>query len=437
MTSTSSFRIAALACLAWQPATAQPSDKLPPPASIRVDFDRDVNPILQAKCHSCHGRVQQQSGLRLDRAIPALRGGDYGKVIVPGNSAESRLILRLVGADVGIQMPPTGPLPPEEISILRAWIDQGVEWSQKALSDDESAPAAPLNPRVRSLLEAIRQGNTGAVRAMLDRDKALAAAKGPEGATALMYAALFAGEDLMALLLDRGADPNARNDGGATALLFAAGDPAKARLLLARGADVNARSALGKTPLLVAATHRPSTDTVRLLLEKGADVGARDINGTTPLIAAAAAGNQESLTLLIGKGADVNAKADSGATALIAAAGARCLGCVQLLLARGAGVKAATKRGATALSVAAGFGALDIVRILLEKGADVHTRDDRGYTPLMYAAYSESVAAEVVKALLDKGADPQASGEGETVLSLAKKRGDTPVLRLLLKANGL
>src|SRR6476659_4571154 len=79
--------------------------------SPAVDYERDVRPILANRCFGCHGPRQQQSGLRLDLRQNALRGGDYGVVIVPGRSAESKLIQRLIGSDGGLQMPPTGELP--------------------------------------------------------------------------------------------------------------------------------------------------------------------------------------------------------------------------------------------------------------------------------------------------------------------------------------
>ena len=101
--------------------------KLPAPAKRKVDFEKDVQPILAQKCHSCHGEEAQQSGLRLDKRQNALRGGDYGPVIMPGDSAGSKLIRRLVNGDGGLQMPPTGPLSDEEIGVLRAWIDQGAK----------------------------------------------------------------------------------------------------------------------------------------------------------------------------------------------------------------------------------------------------------------------------------------------------------------------
>src|SRR5947209_2369422 len=116
---------------------AQSTTHLPPPASLTVDYDQHIKPILSAKCFGCHGQKQQQSGLRLDLRQNALRGGDYGAVIVPGNSAESKLVLRVSGPSAGLQMPPTGPLASEDIAVLRAWIDQGAEMPGRANESDE------------------------------------------------------------------------------------------------------------------------------------------------------------------------------------------------------------------------------------------------------------------------------------------------------------
>jgi len=92
------------------------------PATGKVHFEKHIQPIRAEKCYSCHGLEVQQAGLRLDSRQPALRGGDYGPLIIPGKSAESKLIRRVVNGDGGLQMPPTGPLPEEEIGLLRAWI---------------------------------------------------------------------------------------------------------------------------------------------------------------------------------------------------------------------------------------------------------------------------------------------------------------------------
>ena len=71
------------------------------------------------------------------------------------------------------------------------------------------------------------------------------------------------------------------------------------------------------------------------------------------------------------------------------------------------------------------------MRLLLEKGVDVNVPDYRGYTPLMLAAHFDRESPEIISLLLSHGADPAAAGENETAASLAAKRGDTEVARLL------
>src|SRR5262245_31677342 len=126
--------------------------KLPPAASKKVDYKQDIQPLLAAKCYSCHGPDVQQAGLRLDLRQNALRGGDYGPVIKIGDSTASKLIRRVVDGDGGIQMPPTGALSDEEIGLLRAWIDQGAEFRTDIITD---VPRTPVNPNVTSLIAAV------------------------------------------------------------------------------------------------------------------------------------------------------------------------------------------------------------------------------------------------------------------------------------------
>src|SRR6266404_1852012 len=137
------------------------------------------------------------------------------------------------------------------------------------------------------------------------------------------------------------------------------------------------------------------------------------------------------MRLLIEKKADVNKTSGTGSVALLDAAGSRNAAAVRLLLEHGANVNARTKRGQSALGVAAMEGAEETVKLLLDRGAQLNTRDERGYSPLMFAAYSERMPAGVVRMLLSKGADPAYEGEGETAMSLAAKRGDNAVARLL------
>src|SRR5918994_1101013 len=79
--------------------------------AVRVEFVRDVQPLLRQHCTSCHGPAQQMAGLRLDRRSAAMRGSTQGTVIGPGNGAASRLSLRVSGDSFGMQMTTTGKLP--------------------------------------------------------------------------------------------------------------------------------------------------------------------------------------------------------------------------------------------------------------------------------------------------------------------------------------
>jgi hypothetical protein len=115
---------------------------LPPPASRTVDYERDIAPILSKNCYRCHGPKKQQGGLALHVQDRALAGGDSGPAIVPGKVAESRLIRYVAGLEEDYQMPPEDagkPLTPEQIGLLRAWIDQGAKWSGGDLANNAKA----------------------------------------------------------------------------------------------------------------------------------------------------------------------------------------------------------------------------------------------------------------------------------------------------------
>ena len=111
-------------------SAAEPA--LPPAADRPVDFTRDVRPIFAEHCFSCHGPEKQKSGYRLDARAPALTGGEgFAPNIVPGRSAESPLIKFVAGQVEDMLMPSRGErLTPEQVGILRAWIDQGAVWPE-------------------------------------------------------------------------------------------------------------------------------------------------------------------------------------------------------------------------------------------------------------------------------------------------------------------
>jgi len=199
---------------------------------------------------------------------------------------------------------------------------------------------------------------------------------------------------------------------------------------LSHGADVNAKSVEGRSALYLAAMQPAGAPIVRILLDAGADPNLPTIVGVTPLFPAMVA-SLESAQLLLAKGANPNAKTAQGGTPLMSAANSGNPKAVALLLAKGVDVNARTKRGETALANAANEGSFESVNMLLEKGADPNTVDYRGYTPLMHAAYNDAVSADLIRLLLAKGAKIDVTGEGETPYSLAAKRGETEVSRLL------
>ena len=122
---------------------AEETGTLPPASSTRVDFARDVRPILAKNCLSCHGPSKQQGGLRLDEKARACAGGDSGPAFEPGKSGESLLIEYVAGLDPDTVMPPKGDrLTPAEVGLLRAWIDQGASWPDGATL----APASAAKP---------------------------------------------------------------------------------------------------------------------------------------------------------------------------------------------------------------------------------------------------------------------------------------------------
>ena len=133
-------RLSCILCLlAAVPAFAEA------PAKQRVDFSRQVRPLLASKCLKCHGpdREQRAGKLRLD-----LAENTVGKVIVPGKPSQSKLFLRITSADDEMKMPPPDSnlsLDPAEIEILKRWIAQGADYS---VHWSFTAPQRPEVPRV-------------------------------------------------------------------------------------------------------------------------------------------------------------------------------------------------------------------------------------------------------------------------------------------------
>ncbi len=94
-----------------------------------VDFQKDIQPIFEQNCYSCHGPNVQMSGFRLDQKQAALKGGSIGKDIIPGKGSESGLYGRVAGLGGVNRMPMGGkPLDSALVEKIRSWIDQGAYW---------------------------------------------------------------------------------------------------------------------------------------------------------------------------------------------------------------------------------------------------------------------------------------------------------------------
>ncbi|HEX4608095.1 MAG TPA: ankyrin repeat domain-containing protein [Urbifossiella sp.] len=216
-------------------------------------------------------------------------------------------------------------------------------------------------------------------------------------------------------LLKQGADVNAAQADGTTALHWAAyhDDPRTAALLIDAGASAKTANRYGVTPLSLACTNG-SAEVVELLLKAGADANATLRGGETALMTAARAGRTGPVKALLARGADANAKDRKGQTALMWAAAEGHAGVTAALLAAKADFKTPSPSGFTPLLFAAREGRLDVVRELLKTGADANEvvqskkaapRGPRAGTSALHLAV-ESAHFELAVALVKAGADP-------------------------------
>ena len=125
-----------LAChlLIWAVATNRDRELIATePDKSRVEFNRDIRPILADKCFTCHGpdSAKRQAGLRLDRSEEATAERDGPRAIVPRDISKSEVVHRIVSRDPDVQMPPpksSQSLTPKEVELIRQWIEQGAEY---------------------------------------------------------------------------------------------------------------------------------------------------------------------------------------------------------------------------------------------------------------------------------------------------------------------
>jgi ankyrin repeat protein len=321
-------------------------------------------------------------------------------------------------------------------------------------------------------------------------------APGPDGTTAVMWAASNGDLELVRALIKAGANVRLKNQFGTSALTEAAivGSTPVINALLRAGADPNTRNPEGETPLMAIA-RSGNVEATRLLLEAGAEINAREEwGGQSALMWAAAQGQAEMVRLLASRGADVNARgvirqwerkviteprpkdmSKGGFTPLLYAAREGCVDCARHLIAAGADPDLEDPERITPLNMALLNLHFDVAAFLITAGADVDKWDLFGRSPVYMAAdvstlpvkgngamavipsEDSTTALDVARLLLEAGANPNLRlkrrppyrdvpqdrggdailAQGATALLRAARAGDAPFVELLLKHKAL
>lgn len=262
--------------------------------------------------------------------------------------------------------------------------------------------AAPTLP----LIDAVKQGDIKAVRALLPKSNVNAAEV--DGSTALHWAAYENQPEVVDLLIRAGGNAKATNRYGVTPLSLASikGNAAILERLIAAGADPNASLPGGETPLMTAA-RTGKADAIKVLLAHGASVNARETTrGQTALMWASAEGNADAVKALIEGGADFRLQA-AGLSNKAAAGDAEATRFYANMVNR-------RMDALTPLLFAVRRGHMDAVRVLLDAGAGVSDLAPDGSGPVSLAIANAHY--ELASFLLDRGASPTVATTGWTAL---------------------
>ncbi|PIE04758.1 MAG: hypothetical protein CSA76_02485 [Spirochaetales bacterium] len=284
------------------------------------------------------------------------------------------------------------------------------------------------------------------------------------GRSPLFLAASWNYPDIVSVLLQNSASPGTKNYEGETPLHAAvqAGNREIAEMLLNAGASVNTADNNGLTALHNSVLWEKES-LAELLIAAGADCSKRDNRGRTPLHLAVEGGNNELTVLFLNAGADIDTSDINGRTALFAAADSGNREAIDLLLKAGASLDTRDSKGRTLLHTALAAGEGEIASVLLESGSDFFALDAAGQTPadiaiargtrflesfvtapitrrqdnrgntLLHIAVMNGAGQDVIKLLLNKGADPyRRNAQGETPGALAGKAGREEIASLLM-----
>jgi len=263
----------------------------------------------------------------------------------------------------------------------------------------------------------------------------------PTGVEPWVETVLFGSSADLRAMLDKKFDANSATREGSTALMLAMPDLEKANLLIERGANVNARSKTKYSTLLVAAQYPHSSATMRFLLDHGAEVrlpkaSGAPLFGATALGLAVMSGNADMIPALLAKGDNLTDKfLQLGmflGSPLVNAISFDDPETLAALLKAGLPVDMADDTGVTLLDTAVIGGRTNIARLLIAHRANVNAVDKNGMTPLLYAASIDFGDSEMVDLLIQSGASTKArTKENLTASDLARKYGQANLLAAL------
>ncbi|MEO8403194.1 MAG: ankyrin repeat domain-containing protein [Chitinophagaceae bacterium] len=293
--------------------------------------------------------------------------------------------------------------------------------------------ANSFSQTISPLLQAIKNNKLKEVNS-LSKKGANISVKDEDGDNVLMYAALYSTADCMELLLKKGADPNAKNNLGETAMLWSINDTEKMKVLVRYHADVNAKTITGNTALIAACVGFAQKDAVTFLLKNGANPLLKNERQMTALMQLALYGDTATARTLLNSGVNINDTTSLQETALLFAVRSDNAKMVHWLLANGADANIMDSYKAPPLSYAVVLNDVTMVKALLSKTKDINLQDIDGMTFLMWATYGEIDNPEIIQALLDAGAQTNLKdAKGNTALAWSQKKGNTATTALLQK----
>ena len=316
-----------------------------------------------------------------------------------------------------------------DLAGVQAYLDSGVDINARDENGSTPLHIASLN------------GQEQVVELLINRGAEVNATSEIGGWTPLHMAASKNHIQVVSFLIKKGADEDAKAIiGGWTPLHWAALEGHKdiVELLIKLGANINSKDNMGNTPLDLAiqyerldiaeylSTYSANTGTIHVVarngyfagvqayLDNGVDINARDENGSTPLHLAALQGHKDIVELLINRGAQVNANDNSGSTPLDRATQGSHTAIADLLRTQGAN----TSQDLKGIINAATNGDLASVQAYLDAGVNINARDSNGWTPLHWAASEDY--DQIVKLLIDNGAKINVKDDlGDTPLDFA------------------